>query len=146
MLDIRLIREKPDFVRARLATRGGDDEGKIDEVLHADAGRRKLETALQQSNADRNRLSKEIGKKLAGGEAADELQERVRAIGDQIADLNARAAAAEAEQNIYFSKSQTCHMRASQLAKSRARIGSFAAGARNQDLSSRPITLRSAQA
>ena len=100
MLDIRLIREKPDFVRARLGTRGGGDEAKIDEVLHADAERRKLETALQQLNADRNRLSKEIGKKLAGGEAADELQERVRAIGDQIADLNARAAAAEAEQNI----------------------------------------------
>jgi len=100
MLDIRLIREKPDFVRARLATRGGDDEGKIDEALLADAERRKLETALQQLNADRNRLSKEIGKKLAGGETADELQERVRANGDQIADLDARAAAAEAEQNI----------------------------------------------
>jgi seryl-tRNA synthetase len=100
MLDIRLIREKPDFVRARLATRGGGDEAKIDEVLRADAERRKLETALQQLNADRNRLSKEIGKKIAGGQAADELQERVRAIGDEIADLNARAAAAEAEQNI----------------------------------------------
>src|SRR5205809_5805785 len=99
MLDIRLIREKPDFVRARLATRGGGDEAKIDEVLGADAGRRKLETALQQLNADRNRLSKEIGKKLAGGEGADELQGRVRDIGDQIADLNARAASAEAEQN-----------------------------------------------
>jgi seryl-tRNA synthetase len=100
MLDIRLIREKPDFVRARLSTRGGGDEAKIDEVVRADAERRKLETALQQLNADRNRLSKEIGKKLAGGEAADALQERVREIGDQIADLNARAAAAEAEQNI----------------------------------------------
>ena len=100
MLDIRLIRKKLDFVRARLGTRGGGDEAKIDEVLLADAERRKLETALQQLNADRNRLSKEIGKKLAGGEAADELQERVRAIGDQIADLNARGAAAEAEQNI----------------------------------------------
>jgi len=100
MLDIRLIRKKLDFVRARLGTRGGGDEAKIDEVLRADAERRKLETALQQLNADRNRLSKEIGKKLAGGEAADELQERVRAIGDQIADLNARGAAAEAEQNI----------------------------------------------
>ncbi len=99
MLDIRLIREKPDFVRARLATRAGDDEAKIDGVLRADAGRRKLETALQQLNADRNRLSKEIGKKLAGGEGADELQGRVRDIGDQIADLNARAASAEAEQN-----------------------------------------------
>ena len=99
MLDIRLIREKPDFVRARLATRGGGDEAKIDEVLGADAERRKLETVLQQLNADRHRLSKEIGKKLARGEAADELQERVREIGDQIASFNARAAAAEAEQN-----------------------------------------------
>ena len=99
MLDIRLIREKAEFVRARLATRGGGDEPKIDEVLGADAERRKLETVLQQLNADRNRLSKEIGKKLARGEAADELQERVREIGDQIASLNVQAAAAEAEQN-----------------------------------------------
>ncbi len=99
MLDIRLIREKPDFVRARLATRGGGDEAKIDEVLRADAERRKLETVLQQLNADRHRLSKEIGKKLARSEAADELQERVREIGDQIASLNVQAAAAEAEQN-----------------------------------------------
>src|SRR5436309_1765088 len=99
MLDIRLIREKPDFVRARLATRGAGDEAKIDEVLGADVERRKLETVLQQLNADRHRLSKEIGKKLARGEAADELQERVREIGDQIASLNVQAAAAEAEQN-----------------------------------------------
>ena len=28
MLDIRLIREKPDFVRERLATRNGGDDGK----------------------------------------------------------------------------------------------------------------------
>src|SRR5436305_519865 len=99
MLDIRLVREKPDFVRERLATRGGGDEAKIDEVLGADVERRKLETVLQQLNADRNRLSKEIGKKLARGEAADELQERVREIGDQIAVLNVQAAAAEAKQN-----------------------------------------------
>ena len=48
MLDIRLIREQPDFVKSRLATRGGDDQLKIDDVLAVDAERRKLETALQQ--------------------------------------------------------------------------------------------------
>src|SRR5262245_28693038 len=53
MLDIRLIREQPDFVKSRLATRGGDDQLRIDEVLAVDAERRKLETALQQCNADR---------------------------------------------------------------------------------------------
>ena len=99
MLDIRLIRDKPDFVRERLVTRGDGDEVKIDELLRIDAERRQLETALQQLNADRNRLSKEIGKKLSSGEAADNLQQRVREIGDQIVDVNARASAAEAAQN-----------------------------------------------
>src|SRR5713101_8157087 len=63
MLDIRLVREKPDFVRERLATRGGGDEAKIDEVLRVDAERRKTETELQRSQSERNRLSKEIGGK-----------------------------------------------------------------------------------
>ena len=99
MLDIRLIREKPDFVRERLATRGGGDEAKIDEVLRVDAERRQLETALQQLNADRNRLSKEIGRKRSSGEETAELQQRVREIGDQVAEVNARASDADAAQN-----------------------------------------------
>ena len=41
MLDIKLIREKTDFVRARLATRGAGDETKIDELLKLDDQRRK---------------------------------------------------------------------------------------------------------
>jgi seryl-tRNA synthetase len=99
MLDIRLIREQSDFVRERLATRCGGDEAKINELLHLDAERRKTETALQQFNADRKRLSKEFGGKKSRGEATDELEERVRQIGEQIADLHARATAAEQEQN-----------------------------------------------
>jgi seryl-tRNA synthetase len=99
MLDIRLIREKPDVVRERLSTRSGGDEAKIDDVLRADAERRKTETALQQLNADRKRSSKEIGEKKSRGEATGELEQGVREIGEQIADLNARATAAEEEQN-----------------------------------------------
>src|SRR5712691_8203863 len=92
MLDIRLIREKPDFVRERLATRGGGDEAKIDELLRVDTDRRKAETALQQLNADRKRLSKEIGGRKSRSEATDELEAQVRKIGDQIVDLNQRTA------------------------------------------------------
>ncbi len=99
MLDIRLIREKPDFVRERLAARGGGDEAKIDDVLRADIERRQTETALQQLNADRKRLSKEIGGRKSRGEATDQLEQRVREIGEQIGDLNARATTAEEEQN-----------------------------------------------
>jgi len=99
MLDIRLIREKGGFVRARLATRGSGDESKIDEVVRVDAERRKLETALQQLNADRKRLSKEIGGKKSRGETTDEVEQHVRQIGEQIAELNARATVVEEEQN-----------------------------------------------
>lgn len=98
MLDIRLIREQPDFVKSRLATRGGDDAAKIDEVLRVDAERRKAETALQQLNGDRKRLSKEIGGKRSRGETAEELEARVREIGDEIARLNEQTSAADEEQ------------------------------------------------
>jgi seryl-tRNA synthetase len=98
MLDIRLIREQPDFVKSRLATRGEEDLAKIDEVLRVDAERRKAETALQQLNADRKRLSKEIGGKRSRGESSDELEERVRGIGDQISLLNEQTAAADEQQ------------------------------------------------
>ena len=99
MLDIRLIREKPDFVRERLATRGGDDGARIDDVLRVDIERRKAETALQQCNADRKRLSKEIGGKKSRGEPTDDLEQRVREIGEQIAELNSETTAAEEKQN-----------------------------------------------
>jgi seryl-tRNA synthetase len=99
MLDIRLIREKPDFVRERLATRGGGDEARIDDVLRVDVERRKTETALQQLNADRKRSSKEIGGKKSRGEETDELEQRVREIGEQIVQLSAQASTAEEEQN-----------------------------------------------
>src|SRR5207253_1361955 len=87
MLDIRLIREKPDFVRERLATRGGGDEMKIDEVLRVDGERRKTETELQRLQSERNRLSKEIGAKKSRGESTDDLQTQVRKIGEEIVDL-----------------------------------------------------------
>jgi len=98
MLDIRLIREKPDFVRERLATRGGGDEARIDIVIAIDAERRKLETALQQLQSERNRLSKEIGAKRARKEASDDLEAKVRKIGEEITDLTQRASEAEEKQ------------------------------------------------
>lgn len=92
MLDIRLIREQPDFVKGRVATRGGGDEAKIDELLGVDADRRKAETALQQLNADRKRLSKEIGGKRSRGESAEELEAQVRQIGEKISGLSEQVA------------------------------------------------------
>ncbi len=87
MLDIRLIREKPDFVRERLATRGGGDKGKIDDLLKLDVDVRKTQTELQRLYAERNRLSKEIGAKRAKGEESRELVDQVNSIGSEINKL-----------------------------------------------------------
>jgi seryl-tRNA synthetase len=101
MLDIRLIRERCDFVKSRLATRGGEEDvARIDEVLRVDAERRQAETALQQLNADRKRLSKEIGGKRSRGERSEDLETRVREIGDQIALLNEQTTAADEQQRV----------------------------------------------
>ena len=60
MLDIRLIREKPDYVRERLATRDTDLIRQVDAVLEIDAERRRLETEMQRLSGERNRLSKDM--------------------------------------------------------------------------------------
>ena len=99
MLDIRLIREQPEFVKARLATRGGSGAGEVvEQILACDAHRRRIETALQTHNADRNRLSKEIGGKRKAAEPTADLEARVRAIGEEIARLNHEVAEADEAQ------------------------------------------------
>jgi len=98
MLDIRLIREKPDYVKERLAARGGDAASLVDAILESDALRRALETQLQQLNADRKRISKEIGIHRAKGTDTADLENQVRAMGDDIARLNQETTEADARQ------------------------------------------------
>jgi seryl-tRNA synthetase len=98
MLDIRLLREKPDFVRERLATRGEDLSAQVDEVLAIDAQRRRAETELQRLNAERNRLSKEIGMMRSRKEPSADLETRVRAIAEEIAQQNEEVTAADEKQ------------------------------------------------
>jgi seryl-tRNA synthetase len=101
MLDIRLIREKRDFVRERLATRGGDDAAKVDDVLKVDAERRKTETELQQLQAEHNRLNREIGALRSGGTGGLAMVAKVTEASkllQRIVDLQARAANSEEDQ------------------------------------------------
>jgi len=88
VLDIRIVREQPDFVKSRLALRCSGDEEKIDELLRVDAERRKAETALQALNAERKKLSKEIGGMRSRGQDSLQLENRVRKIGEEIARLS----------------------------------------------------------
>jgi seryl-tRNA synthetase len=98
MLDIKRIREEPEFVRQRLATRGAGDELKIDEVLQLDERRRKFLSEVEQLKSQRNRVSREIGA-LMGQKRLDDAEAKkreTRAIGDRISELD--KAVAETEQ------------------------------------------------
>jgi seryl-tRNA synthetase len=101
MLDIKLIRERPDFVRQRLATRGAGDEARIEEVLKCDEQRRKLLAMVETLKARRKSVSKEIGalmgqKKFAEAEAR---KADIATIGDTIPELDKQAADAESARN-----------------------------------------------
>ncbi|MGA2177798.1 MAG: serine--tRNA ligase [Verrucomicrobiota bacterium] len=92
MLDIRLIREKSDFVRQRLATRQGGDADKIAEVLALDERRRKGLAEVELLKAARNRVSKEIGALMAQKKTAEAEAKKA-----ETRDLGARIAALDKE-------------------------------------------------
>jgi seryl-tRNA synthetase len=97
MLDIKLIRERPEFVRQRLASRGAGDETRIDELLSLDKQRREALREVEALKAQRNRVSKEIGaflgqKRIAEAEAR---KQEMRDLGERIGQLDQGAAAAE---------------------------------------------------
>ena len=87
MLSIEHIREHPDEVRRALQTRGEDDS--IAKVLELDAQIRAAITQRDDLNAERNRVSKDIGQaRSLGQEASEEVRAQMRQIGDQADALN----------------------------------------------------------
>jgi seryl-tRNA synthetase len=97
VLDIKLIREKTDFVRARLATRGAGDEAHIDELLKLDEQRRKLLAEAESLKSARNRVSKEIGALMAQKKKAeaDAKKAETKQWGEKIAELDKEIAEIE---------------------------------------------------
>ncbi len=61
MFDINLIREKPELVKESLVKRQMDPSP-IDTILELDAKRRSLLLEVENLKAERNSVSKEIGK------------------------------------------------------------------------------------
>lgn len=96
MLDIKSIRDNPDWVRERLATRGGGDEARVTEVLEWDEKRRKALAEVEALKAQRNRVSKEIGALMAQKQTAEAEARKAetRQLGDRIAELDREAEAA----------------------------------------------------
>ena len=95
MLDIKLIRERPDFVRERLATRGRGEEARVAEIAALDEQRRKLLIEGDNLKAERNKVSKEIGALKSKGQDASAQMSAMKQVGERIAAIDAEVAGAD---------------------------------------------------
>jgi seryl-tRNA synthetase len=91
MHDIKLIRDNPSAFDAGLARRSHPPAA--ERLLALDAERREAVTAAQTIQAERNKLSKEIGQRKAKGEDAGDILAAVARSKDEQAAAEARVAA-----------------------------------------------------
>jgi seryl-tRNA synthetase len=99
VLDLRLIRQETDAVRAALARRGPAASAGLDRVIELDERRRAAIPELEDLRARRNAASEAIAQaKRSGGDAAEAIAEQ-RALGTREKELAQQLAAVEEELN-----------------------------------------------
>jgi seryl-tRNA synthetase len=94
MLDINVIRENPEAIKAALGDLNAD--APIDEILSLDGRRRELLKEVEALRAERNRVSKEIGHSK-DKEARQAKIEESRAVGDRIKELETELKAVDGD-------------------------------------------------
>jgi len=95
MLDLNLIREQPDTVRQALAARQMDP-GSVDQALKLDARRREIIQLVEALKAQRNTVSKEIGRMKDPAERQAKIA-AMKSVSDQISALDEELRTAEQE-------------------------------------------------
>ncbi len=91
MIDPQLLRDRPEWVKERLALRGADWDGKIDRFLELDHQRRALLHQVEGLKHRRNVVSREIGRLLTQGRNPEEMiMEEMRRVGGEIEQLEKR--------------------------------------------------------
>src|SRR3954452_15724718 len=95
MLDLKAIRSDPERVKAALARRGAAEQ--VDELLALDARRRELLPEVENAQAERKTLSKQIGERKQAGEDAEELMATVQGLKERIESGKAELEQVEAK-------------------------------------------------
>ena len=101
MLDINLIRENPEIVRAGMKKRGMDPSP-VDEAVQLDSRWRELLQEVESLKAERNRVSKEIGKMKDKAERDAKIA-AMREVADKIKSLDGEVGRLEADLNSVMS-------------------------------------------
>lgn len=100
MLDIKRLRETPDWVKGRLALRR-IEQGAVDAVLTLDTRLREVTVEVEALRAQRKRDSESIGLLMREGRKseAEDARTRARELGDRIAGLDDAERAIQAERD-----------------------------------------------
>ncbi|MDL2274466.1 serine--tRNA ligase [Oscillospiraceae bacterium OttesenSCG-928-G22] len=98
MLDIRVIREKPDEVIAGLGKKGRDAKDEIARILELDEARRELIASVEAMKAEQNRASKDIPRLKKEGADTTELMARMKRLSGEIKEGDEKLSAVETEQ------------------------------------------------
>ena len=85
-----MVREQIDALRAGMRRRGALDalSPALDRAVDLDKTRRDTIQAVEERKAARNVVTQQVGQRKRAGEAADDLQQRSRELGDEIARLD----------------------------------------------------------
>jgi seryl-tRNA synthetase len=94
VIDIKLLRDRPDSVRASQRARG-EDEGIVDAILTADERRRSSIAEFEVLRAEQRSFGKQVA--AARGEQKAQMVAAAKATSDQVKKLQAAADAAQAE-------------------------------------------------
>jgi seryl-tRNA synthetase len=94
MIDIKVLRESPDLVRASQSARG-EDVTLVDRVIAADEIRRSAIVEFEALKAEQNTLSKSVGS--AKGDEKTALLEKAKALSDAVKAAEGKKNATEAE-------------------------------------------------
>jgi len=96
-----MVREHIDALRSGLKRRGALDglSATIDRAVALDKSRRETIQAVEERKAARNAVSQRVGQRKRAGEAADDLQQQSRALGEEIARLDSELAETEGQLN-----------------------------------------------
>ncbi len=86
MIDIKLIRENPEFIKANCERRGAKVD--VDAIVKLDVERKELLQKLEQLRADRNRLSKECRDNPAARDQVKAIKEELSALEPKEAELD----------------------------------------------------------
>ena len=98
MLDIKLIRENPDKVKAAMKTRNKDMDAIVDEILAIDKQVRELTQKADTLKAEQNAASKQIPQIKKEGGDISEIMARMNAIKEEVKGLDADIAELAAKQ------------------------------------------------